>query len=201
MPDQQLDDRGAQPRRQRPTPSLKSRALGYLSRREYTLQELRRKLLSSLTPEQTEDDVDALLAALQARDFLSDARAAESLVRQKGARLGQARLRQELMHKGVDKALVDASLAPLQDSEFARAMQLWQAKFGMRRQWGKDFGDASAVDDEGEPEHLGREQAQAAYQAAAKEKAKQMRFLLSRGFSGELVRKVLEQAAQAEQED
>lgn len=204
MPDQPLDDCGAlapRPRPQRPAPSLKSRALAYVSRREYTRLELRRKLLAYLAPEQTDSEVDAVLDALHAQGFLSDARAAESLVRQKGARLGQARLRQALLQKGVDKGLVEAALEPLQDSEFSRALQLWQSKFGRRNPWGLVDAQASVADEDAACEPLGREQAQAAYEAAAKEKAKQMRFLISRGFSGELARKVLAQAAQAEGAD
>ena len=70
-------------------------------------------------------------------------------------------LAQELRTQGVDGELVETALADCGD-ELARARQVWQRKFG----------DRPAPAD-------------------AAGRAKQMRFLTSRGFSGETIRRVL----------
>ena len=82
-----------------PALSLRARALRSLARREHTRSELRCKLAPH---EETEGQLDALLDALQAQGFLSDERAAASLVHRRAARLGTQRLRQELQAKGLD---------------------------------------------------------------------------------------------------
>ncbi len=140
-----------------PALSLKARALRSLARREHTRAELRRKLAPH---EETECQLDALLDALQAQGFLSDERAAASLVYRRAARLGTQRLRQELQAKGLDASTVDAALDGLGGTELERARALWERKFG-----------APA------PDAAGR--------------ARQMRFLLARGFSADTVRRVV----------
>ena len=79
----------------------------------------------------------------------------------RAARFGNARLSHELRQQGVDDALVQAALADA-DDELQRARAVWQGKFGAR---------AETPD--------------------AAERARQMRFLMSRGFSGETIRRVL----------
>ena len=136
-----------------PALSLRARALRSLARREHTRSELRRKLAPH---EETEGQLDAL----QAQGFLSDERAAASLVHRRAARLGTQRLRQELQAKGLDASTVDAALEGLGGTELERARALWEHKFG-----------APA------PDAAGR--------------ARQMRFLLARGFSADTVRRVV----------
>lgn len=157
----------------RSAPSLKARALRYLSRREYSRQELQRKLQPYLEPEQSESDIEAVLDWLCAKGFLNDERAAQSVVRQKSARMGQARLKQELLAKGLDKELVHECLQELGATEFERAMQVWKSKFAGSVDW--------------------VELSHSAPQEALKAKAKQIRFLSSRGFTADVVRKVMEQ--------
>lgn len=140
------------------TLSLKARALRSLARREHTRAELRRKLAPH---EETEGQLDALLDALQAQGFLSDERAAASLVHRRAARLGTQRLRQELQAKGLDASTVDAALEGLGGTELERARVLWERKFG----------GAPA------PDAAGR--------------ARQIRFLLARGFAADTVRRVV----------
>jgi regulatory protein len=120
--------------------SLKGRALAYLARREHTLQELRQKLIpyctsaigadlddtDSLTPLAT---LETLLAELQAQGWLSDARYAESRVRTRASRYGNARLKQELRQQGVDDATIATTLAPWMASELSRAQAVWSRKF------------------------------------------------------------------------
>lgn len=151
--------------RARPTPSLSSRALQALTRREYSRTELQRKLMPHADSEQQLQDV---LDAMQAKGFLSDVRAAEAMTRQKSARFGNARIRQELMAKGIETELISTTLAALEGSEWERAKQVWHSKFG----------------------HLSGQDL--AWQERQKLQAKQLRFMLGRGFSSDLVHKLMQ---------
>ncbi|HYS62740.1 MAG TPA: recombination regulator RecX [Paraburkholderia sp.] len=142
---------------QRPTRSLKGRALGYLSRREYSRAELARKLKPFV--EET-DSLDAVLDSLETENWLSDSRFAESLVHRRSSRLGASRIVGELKQHAVDPALVEEASAQLRETELARAQAVWRKKFGRL------------------PE-------------TPTERAKQARFLASRGFSGATIGKIL----------
>ena len=159
-------------------------AIGFLSRREYSRQELRTKLLAALrrralvasppgdaesesrsesaSPEapdvDPEQQVDALLEWLQAHGYLSDQRFVESRVHARAARQGVARIRQELARHGL--ALEPQQAAALRETEFARALSVWQRKFG-----------EVATD--------------------ARGRAAQARFLAARGFPAEVVRRIV----------
>lgn len=132
-----------------PELSLKARALRYLSLREHSRFELRRKLMRYA---QEDDDVDALLDFLEKNNWLSQERFAESLVNRKASRFGNSRVVAELQSHGVTGEALDEIRAGLSDSETARAVEVWRRKFGVVAE------DAAA-------------------------RAKQMRFLLQRGFS------------------
>ena len=140
------------------TLSLKGRALRLLSQREHSRAELVAKLAPHV---QDGDDLAAVLDDLQARDFISEARVAESVVHRRAAKLGTQRLVQELRGKGLDEDLVRATAERLRATELARAQAVWQQRFG------------------GQPANR------------PEERARQMRFLAARGFSGEVVRRVL----------
>jgi len=143
-----------------PALSLKGRALRYLSQREHSRFELRRKL-SKYAEEG--DDVDELLDFLEKNNWLSQERFAESLINRKAARYGNSRVVAELQSHGVTgDALVEIK-AGLSDSETARAVEVWQRKFG-----------TVATD--------------------AAMRAKQMRFLLQRGFSQRAARVAMQGA-------
>ena len=138
-------------------PSLKGRALRLLSQREHSRAELERKLAPH------EDEPGALAGALdelQARGFIDEGRVVQSVLHQRAARLGAARVRQELQTKGIGAEAIAEAVAGLQGSELERAGALWQRRFGTPP-------------------------------ADAKERARQMRFLLSRGFSGDIAARVL----------
>jgi regulatory protein len=68
-----------------PAPSLMGRALRYLSRREHSQQELRKKLLPFAESEQELAD---LLLKLEKQGWLSNERFAEGLARRKSDRYG-----------------------------------------------------------------------------------------------------------------
>lgn len=139
--------------------SIRQRALGYLARREYTRQELKRKLAPHA---EDEADVDALLEDFQKRGWLSEERFTEQLLHARRAKFGTQRIVQELRQKGVGEEAISAALPELKDSELETAKAVWEKKFG-------------------------------APPADAKEKARQIRFLASRGFSQDVIWKVLRQ--------
>lgn len=142
---------------QRPARSLKGRALGYLSRREYSRAELARKLKPFV--EET-DSLDTVLDALEAENWLSDSRFAESLIHRRSSRLGASRIVGELKQHAVDPTLVEEASAQLRETELARAQAVWRKKFGQ-------------------------------LPATPAERAKQARFLATRGFSGATIGKIL----------
>jgi regulatory protein len=137
--------------------SLKGRALRMLSRREHTRTELERKL----GPHETQaGELAQVLDDLQAKGFISEARVVESLVNQRAARFGLARLRQEMQQKGVSDQAQQEALATLKASEPERARLVWEKKFGAPPQ-------------------------------TDQERARQIRYLMSRGFAAEVVRKLV----------
>jgi regulatory protein len=113
--------------RQRPERSLKGRALGYLSRREYSRAELSRKLVPYT---EDADALEALLDSLQREGWLSDARFAESVVHRRAARMGAGRIVSELKRHAVGEALIEEVSTQLRETELVRARAVWQKKYG-----------------------------------------------------------------------
>jgi regulatory protein len=154
----------------RPPLSLKGRALQWLSQREHSRIELKRKLMraarlrdeaaaAEVKPAERVAEVEALLDWLTEHRYLSEARFVESRVHARAARFGQRRIAQELSQHGTS---LDADTAErLRASEFARAQALWTRRFG----------------------------AEPAADAALR--AKQMRFLAGRGFASDVIRRVV----------
>jgi regulatory protein len=137
--------------------SLKGRALRLLSGREHSRAELERKL----RPHETEPgELARALDDLEAKGFINEQRVLESVVHRRAAKMGAARVRQELQAKGLSPDAVAQAVADLQGSEVERAREVWRKKFG-------------------EPP------------ADAAERGKQMRFLASRGFGGDAIRRVV----------
>ena len=140
-----------------PPISLKGRALRLLSGREYSRAELERKLASF------EEEPGALAKALdelQAKDFINERRVLESVVHRRAAKLGSARIRQELQAIGLAPEAVAQAVHELRTTEVERAREIWRKKFG-----------TPALD--------------------ATQRAKQMRFLASRGFGGDTIHRVV----------
>ncbi|QGZ55520.1 recombination regulator RecX [Paraburkholderia acidiphila] len=113
--------------KQRPERSLKGRALGYLSRREYSRAELSRKLVPYT---EDADALEALLDSLEREGWLSDARFAESVVHRRAARVGAGRIVSELKRHAVGEALIEEVSTQLRETELARARTVWQKKYG-----------------------------------------------------------------------
>ncbi|MEQ1537150.1 MAG: recombination regulator RecX [Burkholderiaceae bacterium] len=139
------------------TISLKGRALRLLSGREYSRAELVKKLAPFET---TPGELDIALDELQAKDFINEQRVVDSVLHRRSAKLGTARIKQELQSKGLDAGAVLDAVDLLKSTEVERARDVWRKKFGTA------------------PEN-------------ASERGKQMRFLMSRGFGSEAIRKVI----------
>ncbi len=109
--------RGQRPQReQRAQRSAWEYALGLLAAREYTVQGLRRKLAQR---EYLPEEIDATLERLLASKLVDDKRYAAEYARQKLVLGGAAtrRVRQELLRKGIDTAIVDECVASVMSYE------------------------------------------------------------------------------------
>ena len=139
-------------------PTLKGRALRLLGQREHSRAELERKLAKY---EEQPGSLARALDELAARDFISEERVVQSVLHQRAARHGAARVRQELLHKGIAPETVAEAVASLQHSELDRAREVWRRRFGAPPE------DAAG-------------------------RARQVRFLLARGFAAPVIAKVLQ---------
>jgi regulatory protein len=119
------------------TPSLRERALGYLTRREYSRQELHRKLL----PYAGEEDLDGLLDEFRQRGWISDARYVDQMVHARKGKYGSLKVAHELRAQGVAEELVDKAVKEVRSEELETARNLWRKKFGAqpesREDWAK----------------------------------------------------------------
>ena len=120
------DDATESRRRPRREKSLLARALGALARREHSRAELRRKLAPHA---ESAEQLDRLLADLEAKKLLSDRRLAEVMARSRGDRFGAARVKQELRARGVADPLVRETVGELSRTELNRAREVWRRKF------------------------------------------------------------------------
>ena len=147
--------------------SLKGKALAWLAQREHSRSELRTKLLRYVGTQASEDDDAADPAAVV--DPLLDWLEAHRYL--SDARFVESRVNARSTRYGNLRirqelarhgvALSTGAEQQLRDSELVRAREVWAAKFR-----GEVAGDAAA-------------------------RARQMRFLAARGFSAEVVRKVV----------
>jgi regulatory protein len=166
------------------SPSLKARALRLLSQREHSRAELAKKLSDYISlqakadrtrnaqdkdQEQRQADtpalphevqITAILDDFEKRGWLSDTRFAEALVRRRSERYGLRRIKDELQRAGVASDASAALLDGLKLTEFERAKELFERKFG----------------------EIAEDQ---------KIRARQYRFLVSKGFNPEIVAKVI----------
>ena len=106
--------------------SLKGRALRYLAAREHSRVELERKLAPH---EETPGQLAQVLDDLEAKDFISEARVVESVINRRAARFGAARIKHELLTKGLSAERVAGAVAGLKGSELERAREIWRKKF------------------------------------------------------------------------
>jgi regulatory protein len=107
--------------------NLRAKAIAYLTRREHSRAELAAKL-GRLSADRTA--IEALLDALTVENFLSERRAAQSIVRVRSARQGTLRVAGELRARGITGDLAAEMLLDMKGTETERARALWERKFG-----------------------------------------------------------------------
>ena len=95
-------------------PSLKTRALGYLARREHSRLELEKKLARHA---QTPEELSSMLDTLEQRGFLSAVRMVEHVVHIRRGRFGSQRIVHELREKGIAENLIAAVLPNIKETE------------------------------------------------------------------------------------
>jgi len=112
--------------RQRSEPSLRSRALRLLARREHSREELKRKL----EPHGAEgEDLEALLDELVKRGWLSDVRYAEQSIRAKARRFGPLKLAQQLRARGVDEETIARGFRAAAGDGVSSMESVWRSRF------------------------------------------------------------------------
>ncbi|UOD49744.1 recombination regulator RecX [Orrella daihaiensis] len=113
----------------------------------------------------TEDaaDIEAVLDDLEREGWQSDTRFVESFQRLKSSKQGSALIAQGLRQKGVDPELINQAMGQLKLTELDRARTVWRKKFG-----------------------------KVGLSPDPKEKARQARFLASRGFDAGVIWRVLD---------
>jgi regulatory protein len=107
-------------------------------------------------------ELDELMVKLEAQSWLSDERFAESLVRRKSERYGSLKIVDELKQQGIEGDSLLEIKERLKISDATRAWELWQRKF-----------DSMVTKD-------------------PKEKSKQMRYLVSKGFPLSVVTRIVD---------
>ena len=137
---------------------LRSRALAYLARREHSRIELIQKLDKHRDSEVTGSMLEELMNELEAENFLSDSRCADMLIRNAYAKgHGPIKLFQATRSKGIEQTRITASEEFIGADWFALAAKVREKRFGSDKP--EDYRD----------------------------KAKQARFLVGRGFNQEQI--------------
>jgi len=137
--------------------SLLGRGIRYLSMREHSEAEIRKKLHPYA---ENEEELNHVILQLKSKNFLSNERFSDSLIYKKANTLGSHRIAYELRQHDLDPEIISKHLVNLNKSESRRAYDVWLKKFGTLAKEPKDL-------------------------------AKQIRFMVSRGFDQELVYRIV----------
>jgi regulatory protein len=116
-----------QEKRPKSSISLLGRGIRYLSMREHSELEIRKKLLPHAADQ---EELNQVIEKLKLKNFLSNARFSESLVNKKASGYGSRRLVQELRAHDLDQEVIARHLQDLKKTEPQRAYEVWQKKFG-----------------------------------------------------------------------
>ena len=112
-------------------------AIDYLSRREHSRLELKRKL--QLKPFSESVDLEELLDRLLESNYQSDDRYAESFVRSRIIKgQGENKIRQQLLQRGVDSRLADRSIQEADVNWWDLAEKQREKRFGEAYPVGRD---------------------------------------------------------------
>lgn len=172
-------------RRREPRPLTAERAWEYLlfllSRRQYTVAELRDRLTRRGLPA---EEAEPLLERLAELRLVDDALYAEQYVSSRQSSRGRLSLRRELRQKGVDEALVERELGPLSGAHQTAAATALLEKNAWRYRPTSADATGGAVTDEAEYERS---------QRLRKARAKAFAFLARRGFPAEAAATALDE--------
>ena len=117
---------------------MRERALGFLSRREYSYKELEQKLRGFA---EESDDLPALLEDFKKRGWLSEERYTEQIVHARKGKFGSLRVAHELREHGVAEELISKAVAEVKTDEVANARAIHRKKYkappANREEWAK----------------------------------------------------------------
>lgn len=117
-------------------PSLKARAVTYLSRREHSRLELKRKLSKFSTDNNA---IEEALDYLQQGNWQSDERYANAYATRNAVKHGVSRILNDLRQQGISESCLNSIAAQLADTEYQRALAVWQKKFNTKAQDQRDY--------------------------------------------------------------
>ena len=111
----------------RPKISLIGRAIKYLSNRDHSQFELRKKLLPHAN---SEEELDEVIKKLLDKGFLSNQRFTESFIASKSKKFGMRKITQVLQQHQLDSEILKTEVEKLRESEPQRCYEIWERKFG-----------------------------------------------------------------------
>jgi len=111
----------------RPRISLIGRAIKYLSNRDHSQFELRKKLLPHAN---SEEELDEVIKKLIDKGYLSNQRFTESFIASKSKKFGMRKITQVLQQHQLDSEILKTEVEKLRESEPQRCYEIWERKFG-----------------------------------------------------------------------
>ena len=165
--------------------SLTTRAVELLSRRDYSRAELGKKLsqptmlqlgkqikdgLAFVPP--SADEIESVLDKMSGMGYLNNVRFTASLVQKQAKRHGSARVLMALAPHALDSGEIEKIASELKITELARCYHIWAQRYAGSH--------SDATQDEA-----------TSFADQQKYRAKQMRFLMGRGFNSDAIRKVM----------
>jgi len=103
------------------------RAVGFLSRREHSQHELRRKLADR---DYSEEEIDIALQRLLEKDLQSDERFTEAYIESRYQRgHGPYKITAELKQRGIDESLTEQLMHTADYDWYAHAVDIYQKKY------------------------------------------------------------------------
>ncbi len=144
----------------------KLRAMHLLQKREYTVEELRRKLRQGLYPDPVVEEALSYVASYR---YTDDLRYAEDYITGHAERRSRRRIEQDLTARGIGRDTLE------------RAWQSWERKGGV-------------LDERAQIRELLQKRSYDPDAADSKERQRTYAFLLRKGFSGEEIRRALRAA-------
>jgi regulatory protein len=106
---------------------LEKKALGLLARREYSRGELTSKLMGG--DESLLGEIDQLMDFLEGRGYVSDERAAESILRAYQEKCGVNKIRQVMQAKKINENVVADVLKKLRSNEYELLRALFNKRY------------------------------------------------------------------------